>query len=242
MLNNKVKSVFKYQLRGNMRITVWFLAIFAVIMILLGIMFTIMAAEGTSGMISTIAISFVSAGSIFLLVLGISTYSTFTSEFLFQGVSRKDYFKGMTLAAIVLVLLFSLIAIITILIEDFIHPLQTFPPFYENYPGALQFLPIWISSILAFYGCYVLGSMIGMTFYGYGVIKGLISVVFAIILYNITGNLMSSGFLDMGWGMSSFYVNNENVIGILASLAVSVGVTIINYFLNRNINIKISTS
>lgn len=234
MLNDKTMAVFKSHFKGSFKISLWFFAIYTAVMIVLSLLLFIMAKDGNYDFLSTISYSFFAASSIFLLVIGISTYSTFTSEFIYQGVTRRDYFKGMVLAVALLCITFTFIYLIISLIESAIHGY----PFLD----ILGLSHFGLTVLFTLYMNYMLGLMIGITFYGFGVVRGLISILFASLLYNISGNIFSSGFLEMGWSIANANHANQPMMESLIILAIAAAVTIVNYFLNRNVKLKISTS
>lgn len=232
MLSNKAKSVFKYHFKSNLRLSLWFLGIYAVV---IAILYILMAVDIDEVETSVVYVdSFISASVIFIFVVGITTYSTFLKEFVYQGVSRRDFFTGTTISILTISLMFTgirlLMEIAVIIynggVDDWFGLFMIIVPFF-----------------LSFYAGYMLGLMIGMTFYGYGVIKGLLTVAISVVLINLLSAMFSFGENELGWRTSLFDGHSAMYfLAIVSIMATGVTVTVANYFLNRNISVKISTS
>ena len=109
---------------------------------------------------------------IFMIICGYNSVSRFLNHFVRQGVTRKAYFCGATLASVALSLGIALMAGLIVWVE-------------QTVLSRVQFVSPWIVVVLAFalniLAYYVFGWLIGAGFYRYG-FGGVLFILLALAL------------------------------------------------------------
>ncbi|MGA8943937.1 MAG: hypothetical protein WB502_14680 [Thermoactinomyces sp.] len=129
------------------------------------------------------------SAKIYMLIIGIFSYG-FLTFYVTQGVTRRDYFIGSSLAALGLSITMIIIGVILsglqfIILDRIIHyPAITL---FENY-GVLQ--PIYYNMNIFIF--YLIGYLIGIGYYRFGWIIGFAFVAFAILSIILTETLLKS--------------------------------------------------
>lgn len=227
MLNNTAKKVFKYFFMDNFKISLWFIAIYALSITIIDISSNMLSENYIGfGHADTFAISV----TVFMFVIGICMYSTALKEFVYQGVTRNDFFRGLVTSAVLLTLFFSAVILLIAIVETIISNGPLLP---------LRFVHIVIPPMLMIFLCYMCGLMIGITFSGYGVLRGLGSIIVSIIIINLLMNLNSDTFTYVT--IPNSYLHSRIYLTLAATLLGGVIVTVINYLLNKNISVKVQT-
>lgn len=159
------------------------------------------------------------AANIFMLVIGIISSYGLLPHYVSNGVTRKDYFKGATFAAVGLSIALPVITSIVSVIELFILKIfnmstiftTTFgervnmeddgiiaeiiqsiiiAPYVDPQSNWLLAIFIVILNLLTFY---LLGWLIGSAFYRFGVIVGIVFIGVSIVLALLENALLSIG-------------------------------------------------
>lgn len=223
MLNKKTNLVCKYHFKENFRVSLWFLGIYVASIITITIMSHLLG-EGQSiiDMLETFGV----AVGIFIFVLGIVAYSTCIKTYVYQGVTRRDSFVGMALSILLLSLLFTVL----ILIADIVGIVSS---------GDKLVLSVliydFVVSLVAVYVGYMLGLLIGISF----VRRGLAMKIGSIVLAVIVGNFVMGSSYDV---LSIANAAGHTILlNLVAILAIAIALTVANYFLNRNVDLKVNS-
>ncbi|MFT8321833.1 MAG: hypothetical protein ABF649_13080 [Bacillus sp. (in: firmicutes)] len=119
---------------------------------------------------------------IYMLVIGIISVSGFLTFYVKQGVSRKDYFFGGSISAIIVSLMIMIIAGIVALVENFFVPAIETGSFLGPEASWVLIIAVYSLNILVYY---VAGWLIGAGFYRFGA-AGILYIIQAIILVVIS--------------------------------------------------------
>ena len=158
------------------------------------------------------------SSNIFMLVIGIIVTLGFLPYYVNNGVTRKDYFKGVTIASVGLSISIPIVASVIYVLQNFIMKVTNLP-FVENSTLANQVVDTgdgfigeliqsiimtpfvelessWLLAITVFalniFTYYVVGWLIGSGFYRFGVPVGLLCIVIAFIVVYTQDLLLSS--------------------------------------------------
>lgn len=115
----------------------------------------------------------------FMLILGLISVPGFLAFMVKQGVTRRAYFIGTAVSSLIITV--TLIAMGTI-IQYIVQSLMTgtdWQPVFSYESSMLKALPVILIQLYLFY---LLGWMIGATFYRFGVLGGMISIAGALAL------------------------------------------------------------
>lgn len=129
------------------------------------------------------------SAKIYMLIIGIFSYG-FLTFYITQGVTRRDYFIGSSLAAlglsITIIIIGTILTYLQLIILDAIHyPISNV--LFDSH-GFLQ--PIYYNiNIFIFY---LIGCLIGIGYYRFGWIIGFAFVAFAILSIMVTETLLKS--------------------------------------------------
>lgn len=159
------------------------------------------------------------ASNIFMLVIGIIVITSFLPYFVSHGITRKDYFKGASIAAIGLSLTIPILASLIYALQKLFMNVTNFTighestlaqdiiargdddaigdliqsiiltPFVELESNWLLALLVFALNILTYY---VVGWLIGTGFYRFGVIVGLFCIVLALGIIYVQDLFLSS--------------------------------------------------
>lgn len=224
MLNKKSTQVCKYHFKDSFRISLWFLAIYAASIITITIVSKVMNEDQS---LIDILETFGVAVAIFIFVIGIVNYSTYIKSYVYQGVTRRDSFVGMALSMLLLSLFFAVLILITDIVvivasgDNIIISVLAYD---------------FIISLVAVYIGYMLGMIIGISYVGHGLVMKIGSIVLAVLGGNF---VMNSSYDILG------IVNNGgNTIWLyfVALLAIGIAITVANYFLSRNVDLKVDSA
>ncbi|WP_033542937.1 hypothetical protein [Planococcus sp. CAU13] len=128
--------------------------------------------------------------SIFLLVCGIISVYVFMGLFVQQGVTRKDSYLGIAIAALALTFAVTLISLVLNAIEQLIAgsmslPLETdVTNMFEPAAGWFAAACYYYLNMLTYY---LVGWFIGVGYYRYGWLIGFVFVALAILAISING-------------------------------------------------------
>lgn len=120
---------------------------------------------------------------VFLLILGIVNFTITFSDFLVQGVTRKEYLAGTLSAIVILALSFTVLLTAIYLITGYFKG-QTF--------DAENTVLLMAASWLLYYAYFIIGWFIGMCFVKYRIVGGIISIIISgacIILMEISTSI-----------------------------------------------------
>ncbi len=130
------------------------------------------------------------SAKIYMLIIGIFSYG-FLTFYVTQGVTRRDYFIGSSLAAIGLSITIIIIGVILtglqFMILDRIIDYPMTGPLFDNH-GFLQ--PVYYNMNIFIF--YLIGYLIGIGYYRFGWIIGFAFVAFAILSIILTETLLKS--------------------------------------------------
>lgn len=162
------------------------------------------------------------SSNIFMLVIGIIAILGFLPYYVGNGVTRKDYFKGATIAAAGLSISIPIVASIIYALQNFImkitnlsilkestlanHTVDTDDGFVGEFIQSIIMTPFvelesnWLLAIIVLalniFTYYVVGWLIGAGFYRFGVLIGLLCIALAFIIV-YTQDLLLSIALDL---------------------------------------------
>lgn len=130
------------------------------------------------------------SAKIYMLIIGIFSYG-FLTFYITQGVTRRDYFIGSSLAAIglsiTIIIIGTVLTYLQLIILDGIIDSPTTIALFDSH-GFLQ--PVYYNiNIFIFY---LIGCLIGFGYYRFGWIFGFAFVAFAILSIIITETLLKS--------------------------------------------------
>lgn len=216
----------------------------------IGVMFVIhlikiVVAINTGNDIEIYFVSTFVAANIFMLVVGIISSYGFLPHYVSNGVTRKDYFKGATLASVGLSIALPVITSIVSLIELFILKIFNMStvtigervnmeddgivsdiiqsiiiaPYVDPQSNWLLAIFIVILNLLTFY---LLGWLIGSAFYRFGVIVGLVFIAISVVLVLLENALLSIGLgLTVPERLSSYDFGLPiSIIGVVAMIII----------------------
>ena len=158
------------------------------------------------------------SSNIFMLVIGIIAILGFLPYYVSNGVTRKDYFKGATIAAVGLSISIPIVASIIYALQNFImkitglqivqkstlanQAVDTDDGFIGELIQSIIMTPFielesnWLLAITVFtlniFTYYVVGWLIGSGFYRFGVTVGLLCIVIAFLVVYTQDLLLSS--------------------------------------------------
>ncbi|MDQ0268637.1 hypothetical protein [Cytobacillus purgationiresistens] len=182
------------------------------------------------------------ASNIFMLVIGIISSFGFIKYYVGHGITRKDYFYGAAAASVGLSIILPMISALITYMVSFIINFANLSIVWEAYKNEnidhggniivdivqsivltpiieLQSNPIlalfiFSVSILTYY---IVGWLIGATFYRFGTIAGIGSIVLGILVIYIEEILMNSG---LGFAIYHYTYNLPLYLSVLVLLVI----------------------
>lgn len=186
------------------------------------------------------------AGHLYMFIIGIFAIY-FLPYFVGNGVTRKDYFKGAVVASFILSIMIPLVASIIALIEKLLLNVLNIS-FYQvqnlndldmegNFVAdiimsfiispQIEFEINWLLSIALFiinlFTAYMVGWLIGASFYRFGTIIGLLTIVFAVFLKILTNSLLR---ITLDLPVLQYFSILNNLSPIVALLGIIIIITI----------------
>lgn len=158
------------------------------------------------------------SSNIFMLIIGIIVILGFLPYYIGNGVTRKDYFKGATIAAVGLAISLPIVASLIYALQNFIMKITNLPivkestlanqvvdpddGFIGEFIQSIIMTPFvelesnWLLAITVFalniFTYYVVGWLIGSGFYRFGGLIGLLCIALAFIIVYTQDLLLSS--------------------------------------------------
>lgn len=221
--------LFKEQVKW----TIWFLSFMFVIYIVV-----VSFASGPHSSFIDLANFSNGSSAIYMLVIGILTTSTFFYYYMQQGAARKNFFFGAVLSSVLLAVVITIMLILLTFILEFaagwtgwnIHGQE-----FDFTSSISEFIYIFASFVIMHLIYFLIGWMIGLTFYRFGWLYGLLSIACSILLLAITGILIEVTHF-------SFFTN---MIHLPAFIAFPLNIVLIillfgvNYRLIKDVTVKI---
>lgn len=177
-----------------------------------------------------------SAVKIFMLVIGIISVSGFLAFYVKQGITRRDYFYGSAISAVVIAVGLVVFAWIVTFIEGLINPKIVNPTFLGSETSWLFVALVFCLYIIVYY---MVGWVIGVGFYRFGaggllyILLALIMVGFVETLWELKDRNFMIHFLEFGKGQIPLSVSFLGTFVIIALALVIVRV------MTRRVRIKI---
>ncbi|SIQ27748.1 hypothetical protein SAMN05920897_10697 [Alkalispirochaeta americana] len=122
------------------------------------------------------------SASVYLLVVGIVTFSSMTGFFVALGVTRRDYFLGAAAEALFLSGLLMVAGLVVSMVPGIAR--------YGSIAGMVRVLP---AQLLLCFVYYCLGWLVSAGFYRSGILPGLASLVVALVIAGVTDLLWAGG-------------------------------------------------
>lgn len=130
----------------------------------------------------------VQPGSVFMLILGLSSVSGFLTFLVKQGVTRRTYYTGVAVSGLLLTLALTAAGLLLhFVFRSLISGVEWLPPM--GYEG-LAAVPVIFAQLYLFY---LMGWAIGATFYRFGVVPGLVSIACSLALLMGLSYLIGTG-------------------------------------------------
>ncbi|MFD2701248.1 hypothetical protein ACFSVM_12295 [Paenibacillus shunpengii] len=182
------------------------------------------------------------ASKTYMLVIGIISSYAFLKHYIHQGVTRKDYFVGSTIAVILLSILLPILMWILSGVQYLILGWAGIPRQESVVIGYEMFsLMPFIIFTLQFLVYYLAGWMVSMSFYRFGFYGGMLSIP-----VGLAGLIL----LDMVWGggdavellsdwLPIYPIDLTTTTAMLTSLVLAAVFILLHRLISRNIVIKI---
>lgn len=227
------KKIARLLFMEQVKWTMWFLSFMFVIYIVV----VTFASGPHSSFIDLTNFSNGSSG-IYMLIIGILTTSSFFYYYMQQGATRKNFFLGTIISSALIAIAITVILILFTFILQFIsgwagwniHGQEL--DFTSSFSAFIYtFIRLAIMHLIYF----LIGWMIGLTFYRLGWLYGLLSIACSILLLAITGILIEVTHF-------SFFTNIINLPAFIAtplSLVLIVLLFGVNYRLIKDLTVKI---
>lgn len=190
------------------------------------------------------------SSNIFMLVIGIIVVLGFLPNYVSNGVTRKDYFKGAGIAAVALSISLPVVASVIYVVQKFIMKITNLPlvekstlakqvvktddGFIGEFIQSILITPFvqlesnWLLAIVVFvlniFTYYIVGWLIGSGFYRFGILIGLLCIALALIII-YTQDLLLSIALDLPVHNAFALLDFPLSLAIAGSLALA-GITL----------------
>ncbi|WP_080875604.1 hypothetical protein [Oceanobacillus timonensis] len=213
--------------------TTWFLSFMFVIYIVV-----ISFATGPHSSFIDLANFSNGSSSIYMLVLGILTTSSFFYYYMLQGATRKNFFFGTLISTVLLAVTITIIFMLLAFIIQFVSGWvgwNIHAPEVDFTSSFSAFIDTFGSFVIVHLIYYLIGWMIGLTFYRSGWLYGLFSIVLSLFILAITGILMEMTLFS--FFSQVFYL--PTFVTIPLSLVLVVALYGTNYRLMKDITIKV---
>ncbi|WP_368901520.1 hypothetical protein [Oceanobacillus oncorhynchi] len=226
-------TMARFLFMEQLKWTMWFLSFMFVIYIVV----VSFASGPHSSFIDLVNFSNGSS-SIYMFVLGILTTSSFFYYYMQQGITRKNFFLGTMLSSVLLSIAITIILVVSGFILQFISGWAGWNIHTQefNYTSSFSaFLYVFGSLVMLHLIYFLIGWMIGLTFYRSGWRYGLLSIACSILIIAIAGIFIEATHF-------SFFTN---IITVPTFIAMPVSIVLIvlllgvNYRLIKDITIKI---
>ena len=177
--------------------------------------------------------------SIFVLVLGILTTSTFFRYYIHSGATRKNFYFGVIIASIMQAIAITIIILIFGFVTHFILGVPWISDIANvrdsGFPiSILTLLQFFIGSVLVYTIYFLMGWQISLTFYRSGWLYGFLSIAGAIVIAGITGILWEGTHISFFPQISNLPV----LVSVLFTLLMVGLLFIINYRLIKDVTVK----
>ncbi|GGP13144.1 hypothetical protein [Oceanobacillus neutriphilus] len=224
------KKIARLLFMEQVKWTMWFLSFMFVIYIVV----VSFASGPHSSFIDLTNFSNGSSG-IYMLVIGILTTSSFFYYYMQQGAARKNFFLGTIISSVLIAITITVILILLTFILQFIsgwvgwniHGQEV--DFTSSFSA---FIYIFVKLALMHLIYFLIGWMIGLTFYRLGWLYGLLSIACSIILLTITGILIDITHFSFFTSLPAFIATPLTIVLIVLLFGV-------NYRLIKDVTVKI---
>jgi len=227
------KKIARFLFMEQLKWTTWFLSFMFVIYIVV----VSFASGPHSSFIDLVNFSNGSS-TIYMLVLGILTTSSFFYYYMQQGATRKNFYQGTMLSSVLLAVAITVILIVLAFILQFISGWVGWNIHAQEVDFTTSFsafIYIFVSFVILHLIYFLIGWMIGLTFYRSGWLYGLLSIACSILILAIAGVFIEVTHF-------SFFTNIITVPTFIAmplSIVLIVLLLSVNYRLIKDITIKI---
>ncbi|WP_152656001.1 hypothetical protein [Oceanobacillus sp. CFH 90083] len=227
------KKITRLLFGEQVKWTMWFLSFMFVIYIVV-----VSLVSGPHSSFVDLASFSNGSSAIYMLVIGILTTTVFFPYYMQQGATRKNFFLGTMLASALLAITITVIIILLSFILQFaagwagwnIHTQEV--DFTSSFSA---FIYTFISFVISHLIYFLIGWVIGLTFYRAGWLYGMLSIAFGIICLGITGILLEITHI-------SFFTQQINLpifVSVPLSLVLIVILFVINHRLIKDVTVKI---
>lgn len=228
MNSKKVSAITSIQFLKNFKISIIYLLIYAAVLAV--VTAALFASRNVTDLFFQVD-TFVIATKFFLIILGAVTFYSSFKDYIFQGVTRKEFVVGSLSAIAILCLFFTAVLTVVYIVV-------------QNIKGASILVDdtilLMAASLLLFYAYYVIGWFLGMAYLKYRIIGQFISFVVAIAAIALMELTTNIGFSSLVEGTEIASPTSIPLIyNLLTTIIIAFLITYYVYFKAKKIYIRV---